>query len=1079
MSTLDNILTKAISGKTTPTTSPQAKPTTPSATGGSLDTILSRHIQAAPLKAVTAKPSTPKASTKPSEMMSKVPEGTFDYKMPPGNKSVSPVATAPKKDVWDKYLDIFEKVTTPVVKAVKDRILKSPIEKNKEKVAMAKPILQAPQRAFTSVLLEPAAGAVSLIKGKKVQPEYTPKTKFEKMVFGEEPIKGIFKKTSESQTMIEKVLAKAGVEQDKSKGISLALAPIFVAGSIALDLSPIGGEKNTAKIIAKSKSVDEIFKVLKPIFKGRGDDEVMSIASKLVSVDDATQVKNVITEEIRQSAGKVPTVPALNVDNAVGRERGFITSVKEAYPEVKIAGQYIPRSTDDLAIKAKNLIADNIEDAIVRVNGETSDESVAIASELVKHYGDLKQYDRAAEIANSIAARLTEAGRTVQAASILGRLTPEGQLRFAAREIQKYNEGLKKFGGNLLGLKKQVPDLTPEQTKNILEESKRALAMPDGDLKARAISKVQDQIAELVPTPLYKKLIRIWKVGLLTGLKTSGVNISSNLFHGVSELIKEVPATAIDVVSSIFTGKRTMALTRKGLGGGFVEGAKKGWRYWRTGYDERNIAEKLDYKKINWGKSKVGRALQAYEQVVFGAIGAEDQPFYYGAKAHSLYSQAIALAKNAKVKGAARAEFIENLVQNPTDDMLRNAVNDAEIAVFQNKTTLGNIAKAIQKVPGGEVVVPFAQTPGAVATQLMNYTPIGAVKTILQNIGKGNFNQKTFSQGIGRAITGTAALYVGMELFKKGLIITDRPTNEREQKQWELEGKKENSIKIGDKYRSLSVLGPIGGVLGYGAQIAEGIEETGSFSKGLTQGSFGALKSVTELSFLQGLNRFSAAINDPERHATGLAGSLLGSIVPTIISDAATATDEVQRQSSVNKAGILAPLKSRIPKLRNTLQPKIDVLGQEMERAGSVLETYADPTRPSKIKSSEVIRELDRLNLTGEFATPTDFGGDKKFDILTPEQKTKLQIKAGTLLEPKLLSLFKKEDYKKKTDEDKSQLVQSLTNRARDIARAEILQELVTGLNGEALKGKMKELKASGFMTENVFKEWKGLFSAE
>ena len=90
-------------------------------------------------------------------------------------------------------------------------------------------------------------------------------------------------------------------------------------------------------------------------------------------------------------------------------------------------------------------------------------------------------------------------------------------------------------------------------------------------------------------------------------------------------------------------------------------------------------------------------------------MGAEDQPFYYGAKARSLASQAIAQAKNEGLKGAEATKFIEDLIKNPTDKMMKYAVSDAEIAVFQNKTTLGEIAQAVQKAPGGEIVVPTGQ----------------------------------------------------------------------------------------------------------------------------------------------------------------------------------------------------------------------------------------------------------------------------------------------------------------------------------------------------------------------------------
>ena len=106
----------------------------------------------------------------------------------------------------------------------------------------------------------------------------------------------------------------------------------------------------------------------------------------------------------------------------------------------------------------------------------TDDKAVATASELIKHYADeaanatdtvIKgaMEDEMAKVANEIARKLTEQGRSVQAASILGRMTPEGQVRFAAREIQKYNEVVR---ASKSPLAKEIPELTGEQAGNIV-----------------------------------------------------------------------------------------------------------------------------------------------------------------------------------------------------------------------------------------------------------------------------------------------------------------------------------------------------------------------------------------------------------------------------------------------------------------------------------------------------------------------------------------------------------------------------------------------------------------------------------
>jgi hypothetical protein len=233
---------------------------------------------------------------------------------------------------------------------------------------------------------------------------------------------------------------------------------------------------------------------------------------------------------------KTPVSDIATEDLAKARERGFITSVKEVLPELKIEGQYIPRDTDTLAIKARNLVVDDIAKAEKLAKKGTDENAVAAASELIKYYGEQAKnapnqvaadamYEKAASVAQNMAAKLTELGRAVQAASILGRLTPEGQVRFAAKEIQRYNEKVETVKGGLGGLRKKIPELTPEQTEHILKEMREIAKMAEGKEKRIRFQKVQDYVSQLVPTPLYDKIISVWKAGLLTGIKTSGLNI--------------------------------------------------------------------------------------------------------------------------------------------------------------------------------------------------------------------------------------------------------------------------------------------------------------------------------------------------------------------------------------------------------------------------------------------------------------------------------------------------------------------------------------------------------------------------
>lgn len=1156
-----------------------------------------------------------------------------------------------------------------------------------------------------------------------------------------------------------------------------AAAPLVGALGSVLDLTGAGeGAKGLIGLTKTLKATTDVAEAER-LLKGAGfaADLASQAAPKFAALTDAKQIEEGLLklqdlQNTTRTGSTAARVAQTAADNASAVERGFATSVKEAVPELvsRVGGQYIPRSTDTLAIKAKNFIADNIDAAVHLARTGTDDKAVATASELIKKFSTdaaaatdpaLRNilYDKAAIVANDAARNLTELGRSVQAASILGRLTSEGQVRFAAREIQKFNEAVDTSTGGTLGLTKKIPELSAEQAQHITEQMNAIKAMSDGTEKAIAFKRLQDYISSLVPTPLYKKIIAVWKAGLLTGIKTSGLNTFSNLFHGVSEAVKDIPAAAVDTVASLFTGKRTLALTARGTLAGGKEGFSKGWRYLKTGYDERDIAGKLDFKNISFGKSKFARAIQAYEEGIFRVLGAEDQPFYYGAKARSLASQAIAIAKNTtsdatslskslgskalspelknvedqafmqiahqgeanmvkdyidrfgntvntdnarelfpqyatdkslsagvhepasyiskkvyeflleknkkvgdgtvvftgggtgagktsaladipvlssvekkaslvydtnsnkvesavgkieqalkagydvniiyvyrdpveafangtlpraesmgrtvpiaehvathmgipdtalaviekykddprvkvqlvdnslgkgksavvddpvaflKEKGytkadeqriteklngilerakeagtikpgtyngtkglgittngeghvgqlkpqSAREGFVNNLIAHPTDEMLRNATVDAETAVFQNSTVLGKIARKIQDAPGGEIIVPFGKTPAAVATQLINYSPVGFIKTMAENIGKGKFDQRAFSQGFGRAAVGTGVMYLGSKLYDQGMIALGTPTSEIEQKQWQLEGKKANSILIDGKWRGANVLGPAGMALLVGGYFQQGLKQTGSVFGGLAQAAAGAGQSLTQQTFLQGINSLTNAITDPQRSATSFFSGLIGSVIPTIVSDVSRGTDTVERRTP----GFTGTLQSRIPGAREKLEPQVDTFGQPV-KTPDFLTTMLDPTRPSTAKSDPVVSELKRLSAAGYKATPTQLGDKNGFGSLTPEQNTQLWERSGTLLKGKLDKLIALPEYQKADDEKKYKIFLDFADKAKLQARVEMLLEVTQGLDGDALKAELSRQKAGGLMTKEVFDQF-------
>lgn len=777
-----------------------------------------------------------------------------------------------------------------------------------------------------------------------------------------------------------------------------------------------------------------------------------------------------------------PTAVSPGGEEIPYKQRQFVKSIQDEMPMLKVSGQYIPRSTDELAQKARNLIKDNIDVAEKMAITGTDDMSIAVGSELLKFYVDEASkatsqsisdtlYDKAASLGNEMAENLTNLGRSVQAASILSRLTPEGQLRFAARSIQRYNDLVDKDTG-MFGLKKKIPELTPEQSRYIVEKAKSVAELPEGEGKAIQWKALQDYIADLTPTLLMKKLVSVWKAGLLTGLKTSGLNMMSNYFHAFgTEVLKDIPASAVDKVASLFTGKRAVSFTTKGLPGGAKEGFEKGLRFLKTGYDERNVLSKLDYKRVNFGKGKVARGLEVYTDTVFRTLGSQDQIFYYGAKARSIIDQATVISKNEGLKGIKKTERINELIENPTDDMLILASTDAEVAVFQNKTALAAAGKKIQEIPGAEFVVPFSRTPSAVAMQIINYSPVGAVNTLIRNIGKGKFDQRDFSQGMGRALLGIPVLWLGYSLFDKGNITLDRPTSESERELWNLEGRKPNSIKIGDKWRSVQVLGPAGNLMLIGAHFSSARKSSGSPTEAMAVALAGSAKSFTEQTFLRGLSDVTGAVSDPKRNAEYTTRNFLSSWIPTLVKDLATSIDpKVRRVDGLGDAFL-----ARIPFARHLLEPRVNALGEDVMVQENFFERMLDPSRPITERDSPIVRELRRLEDSGNDIQTTMLGDRGGYDSLTPKQNTELFQVSGRMAFNKVSAFMQMDEYDYLEDDEKAKEINSIIRKSKIVSRAAMVMEVTDGLQGNKLKSRLSEIKKDGLLNRDVFREYEKL----
>ena len=636
--------------------------------------------------------------------------------------------------------------------------------------------------------------------------------------------------------------------------------------------------------------------------------------------------------------------------------------------------KYTPKKNSELWNKATKSVQESPERVFNELENTrvANDETMAKGIALAKHYQAMGDDLKASELYVELAKKATEAGRTVQALSLMRRTTPEGVLMSTMREVENYNDKMKDKPN------KQI-NITPEQRAEFLGKLREAYAMPEGDLKeirarriaiGEAIREVRDQI----PSSKWDKFTTLWKAGLLTAPTTHIRNIAGNIINGGSEKTAQTVGSAFDWVIGKGTGKRT--LTLNGFGG-MIKGIKEGSGYakdiMRTGIDTTGeIDSKWRDQRTNYGNGLGGKLAQGYTDFVFNSLNASDKIFRGSAEKMSIANQAKAIAINEKLKGAERKARIEQLINNPTNAMLENAKHDADMATFQQDTGLGQfVAKGRQA--GGitkkatDIIMPFTGVPSAVADQLVNYSPLGVVKGVKQvaDLRKAVKNglddstitalQRKASTQLGRGITGTMLLGAGLALANAG-VLSGQPRDDNEKRQWAAEGKKANALKIGDTWVPIDTLSPQMILAAAGANAESRVKNgQGVLEAGLNTLGDGA-KSWTEQGYMTGIKDAIDTITgdkDLNKYAIQQATSL----IPNGIRKTAAAMDDKARQ--VNHGDLGESMQNAIPLWRNGLPAKYDIYGREIKT--NPFSTMLDPQKSSAENPTALSQKINEF----------------------------------------------------------------------------------------------------------------------
>lgn len=198
-----------------------------------------------------------------------------------------------------------------------------------------------------------------------------------------------------------------------------------------------------------------------------------------------------------------PEIPASAKESAATLERGFYKNIEkngdfsdQLNQGLKTTDKTYERLTNVETVAKANENVKNLTAAEAQFLGNEvlSAEHVATGQRLMQQLDSMGEHERALNVANKLAADLTKSGQTSQAAAILKRLSPEGQLLNLVRTATKSGKTVTVEDSEVyknLAKEAQKAGLTGERSSQVMEIFDRAKA---GETISEEDHKVLDEL---------------------------------------------------------------------------------------------------------------------------------------------------------------------------------------------------------------------------------------------------------------------------------------------------------------------------------------------------------------------------------------------------------------------------------------------------------------------------------------------------------------------------------------------------------------------------------------------------------
>lgn len=686
------------------------------------------------------------------------------------------------------------------------------------------------------------------------------------------------------------------------------------------------------------------------------------------------------------------------------------------------------------------------------------------------------------ELSIAISEAAHDSAQVLQAVNLMNRLTPEGKLLALRRFVDKMNANQ-----NASTKRTQAAETDMETARlNYVEQNtgftisdelatNYLMAETEQELSA-AWDAILTDLANQIPSTFRDKA-NFWRyTSMLLNPTTHIRNIAGNLLYGGARKIKNGVGVALEKAVIKDQSQRTKAfLSSKDKA--LVDFATKQFNTDQKAamgsgkYSDSSATginrEIQDRRKTFSGTSTnpIARGVQAVGDFNSRFLDMEDLFF-----SKLAYVNSFASALKAKGITAEQAS-----AGGPEVDAARAyAIEEAQKATYRNTTALSEVVSKIGKYEGSNPVAkagsfvadalfPFRRTPANILTTGLDYSPVGLAKGIKQalvDVKSGKVTAANALDSLASGLTGTGIMALGAFMMAQSILSANGGGDDRKENFEQDAGAQKYALQIGDTTYTLDWALPVAMPLFAGAAVMESIEAGGGTFDALADAMLNISNVVLETSMLSSLNDFingwSYADNKVGYAATNVASSYFNQYVPTIGGKIASAADETVRKSYVQPGTgdlrsdvefFLQGVGKKIPGVRNTMQPTIDVWGNEKSNGSfenRLFQSFLSPGTMRIVDNSAVNEEIRRLAESTGLSSVYPSVAEKYFTVdgerinLTAEKYTEFAKILGKTRYDAISNAIQSPYYSRLSDQQKADVISQIYEYANGVAKQSV-----------------------------------------